>query len=229
MSAAAISVGFPLRGEWAAIQTPAHQVPSHGTDYLAQTYGYDFTRFAWSKGQPEKFATRGNIAYLLGRTRLEDCFAWSQPIHSPFEGTVVAAEDGWPERKTVHLLSDLFVVLRNEYFFDEKKTADLRPVTGNFVIIEGRDCFALIAHARTGSIRVAKGERVDIGQKLCEVGHSGNSTAPHLHFHLMDSFDPRVAKGIPCCFEQYEAFRDGEWRQVTDGMPGRFEPIRFVP
>ena len=36
---------------------------------------------------------------------------------------------------------------------------------------------------------VAPGERVVAGQRLAQVGHSGNSTAPHLHFQLMDGPD----------------------------------------
>lgn len=38
------AVGFPLRGEWWAVHTPAHRVPSHGTDFFAQRYAFDFAR-----------------------------------------------------------------------------------------------------------------------------------------------------------------------------------------
>ena len=37
-----VVVDFPLRGEgWMAVTTPAHRVPSHGTDMLGQRYAYD--------------------------------------------------------------------------------------------------------------------------------------------------------------------------------------------
>ena len=40
-----VVVEFPLRGEdWMAVTTPAHRVPSHGTDMLGQRYAYDFLR-----------------------------------------------------------------------------------------------------------------------------------------------------------------------------------------
>ncbi|HJS27439.1 MAG TPA: M23 family peptidase, partial [Actinomycetota bacterium] len=39
-----VVVGFPLRGEWAAATTPAHRIPSHGTDMLGQRYAFDFVR-----------------------------------------------------------------------------------------------------------------------------------------------------------------------------------------
>lgn len=229
MSQPAIAVDFPLRGEWTALNTPAYKVPSHGTHYFAQTYAYDFTRLSWNGSKPDGFSRKGNLSYLLGRTKIGDCFAWSQPIHCPFDGTVVAAEDGWPERRTVHLVSDLLVALKNELFFNEKKTDDYRPAAGNYIIIEGKDCFAFIAHARSHSINVKKGEKVASGQRLCDVGHSGNSTVPHLHFHLMDAADLRTANGIPCCFTRYEVFRDGEWLSVDAGMPNKLERIRCGP
>jgi murein DD-endopeptidase MepM/ murein hydrolase activator NlpD len=83
------------------------------------------------------------------------------------------------------------------------------------------------AHARNGSIRVEPGQRVETGQVLAEVGHSGNSTAPHLHFQLMDGADPLEAQGLPCCFRNYEAFRDGLWATVTNGVPEKRELIRY--
>jgi len=41
------------------------------------------------------------------------------------------------------------------------------------------------------------GERVTAGTQLAEVGYSGNSSEPHLHFQLMDRARAAEASGLP--------------------------------
>jgi murein DD-endopeptidase MepM/ murein hydrolase activator NlpD len=95
-----------------------------------------------------------------------------------------------------------------------------RFVLGNHVILDlGDGVYAVFAHLRRGSLRVAKGDRVQAGDLLGEVGNSGNSSEPHLHFHLMDGPRPLIAAGVPFAFP-YES--DGETRT---GVPGGQRPF----
>ena len=224
-----VTVDFPLRGEWEAEHTPAERVPSHGTNQLGQTYAYDFVRIEKER-KGLKFFRGSMLRYFLFGVKLDECYGWSEPIFAPFSGMVVAAKDGWHERKQLHLLRDLAVVLKNTLVFDPKRTNDLRPLLGNYVILKmaEKEIYAFFAHTRCGSIRVREGEKIRLGQQLAEVGHSGNSTAPHLHFHLMDRANILEARGVPCRFREYEALHGSVWRKVTDGVPGKREFVRYV-
>ena len=67
-----------------------------------------------------------------------------------------------------------------------------------------------------GSVRVKVGQRVSAGQILGRTGNSGNSSEPHLHFHVQDLPDLfGDAKGLPVRFADYIA--DG--RRVSSGSP----------
>ena len=228
-----IVVDFPLRGEWVAPATPGKKVPSHGTNWAGQRYAYDFVRTdPAAKGI--RFHKRSLIHYLIRGVRLQDCFGWGQPIYSPVSGVVIQAGDGWPERQPVHFVNDLVLpaldgvatLMKHALTRDRNRTRDFRYLAGNHLIIETSDAYAFLAHARTGSIRVSAKEAVSRGQLLAEVGHSGNSAAPHLHFHLMDRVDLQKAQGIPCCFREYEVYRDGNWKAVENGIPKHTERIR---
>jgi murein DD-endopeptidase MepM/ murein hydrolase activator NlpD len=222
-----VVVDFPLRGEWIAPNTPARRVPSHGTDMLGQRFAFDFVAVDARSGGT-RFYGASPLRYVLLGVRLRDCYGWGRPIFSPVAGTVIQVEDGWPERHRVHPLRDLAIALKNALTFDPTRAQDLRAVAGNYVIIEMPEAYAVLAHAQTGSVKVSVGERVVVGQHLANVGHSGNSTSPHLHFHLMDGPDPRTASGVPCCFHEYEALRQGVWRTVHNGVPEHTDRIRVT-
>ena len=238
-------IDFPLRGEWVAGYTPAECVPSHGTDLFGTRYAYDFvgvkrtSRFIGSPGSARglRFCKASTLRCLIFGARQQDCYGSGEPIYAPFKGTVITARDGWPDRKRVHLL-----LSKNLLFWHRRlgglyrlclkmnKPSDLRRVAGNFVILKmpGREIYAHFAHARTGSIRVREGQDVDAGERLAEVGNSGNSTGPHLHFQLMDNVDLWVARGLSCAFERYEAYRHGAWETVEQDMPRQLEVVRYV-
>jgi hypothetical protein len=82
--------------------------------------------------------------------------------------------------------------------------------------------------ARCGSVRAAAGDRGTRGQHVADVGHSGNSTAPHLHFQLMDGPDLRTAQGLPCAFAEYDVHDGNAWQRVNDQVPGKRQRLRFA-
>jgi hypothetical protein len=221
----AVIVDFPLWGEWVAANTPAKKIPSHGTDMLGQRYAYDFLRTDNRKGM--HFCDVSNFRFFLLGVSVKRCYCWGETVYAPFDGEIVDVKDGLKERQRLYFLLDLLVLIKNMIAFNLNRR-DLHKIVGNYIIMKKDNIHAFFAHLLTNSICVHEGDKIKTGQELGKVGHTGNSTAPHLHFHLMDRADILTAQGIACAFRQYEAYRDNKWQRVTEGIPGYNERIRYM-
>jgi hypothetical protein len=216
-------VDFPLRGEWTVERTPAHRIPSHGTDMLGQRYAYDFIRTDERAGAHVHPA--GRLRWLLIGGRTYDCYGWGEPVHAATEGMVVVAVDGVPERQWLHVVRESWAALKAARSY--RRSNNPIVLAGNHVMIRTADLFSLYAHLAPGSVAVTTGQRVSVGDVIGRVGHTGNSTAPHLHFQLMDSTDPLRARGIPCAFTEYFVKHDGGREPIHNGIPQRHERVSF--
>jgi hypothetical protein len=77
---------------------------------------------------------------------------------------------------------------------------------GNVVIIDHENGqFGYYAHLKPSSSMVKVGAHVKAGDPIGEVGNSGDSTEPHLHFHVMNKPDLGEADGIPAAFDSWKA------------------------
>lgn len=146
---------------------------------------------------------------------------------------VIAAVDGTAEHRWLHPLVEGITLLWNRITvgMTARRQQRLGPsrLAGNHVILESSGTYALYAHLAPGSIAVSNGEVVEAGRRLGRVGHTGNSTAPHLHFQLMDDADPFTARGLPCAFASYLVRRGDRWVRVERDEPDRWQRIRSVP
>ncbi len=145
---------------------------------------------------------------------------WGQPVHAAFDGEIVEAVDGVPERHWLHAVRESWLALKNTFVFGlTRRGLDPARLAGNHIIMRTGETYALYAHLAPGSVAVTRGHEVRTGEVIGRVGHTGNSTAPHLHFQLMDSADPLKANGVPCAFAEYLVQRDGQWERVERGIP----------
>ena len=57
---------------------------------------------------------------------------------------------------------------------------------GHYIVLDGddEDHDYVFMHLKSGSITVAEGDRVRTGQTIGEVGNTGSSSGPHLHFEI---------------------------------------------
>lgn len=136
-------------------------------------------------------------------SQLEQYYCWGQPILAPGAGTVVTALDSLADQQPGQM--------------------DPRNPAGNHVILDhGNGEFSLLAHLRRGSVAVRAGSRVAQGQTLGECGNSGNTSEPHLHYHLQDGPVFGQGEAMPAQFEAYLA--DGQ--PVARGEPVKGQTIR---
>lgn len=183
---------LPLKGTWyvGAGATPH----SHHRWVVTQEFAFDLLRTG-ADGKTH----RGNA------TRRADYLAYGEPVFAAGPGKVVAAVGDEAE-------TDDDLIRPGEsmekYFERVKKTQGLRlargvrGVVGNHIVIEHADGeHSVYAHLKPGSLKVKVGARVAAGRPIAAVGTSGNSTEPHLHFHVADGPDPMRAAGIPVRFD----------------------------
>jgi hypothetical protein len=200
----------PLEGPgWMAVNACCNSPSAHRNFILAAS-----DRFA----APEIFAIdwirlRDGRMYEGNGSQTTQFHAEGAPILAVADGTVVRAVDGRPEFAPAPFGRATF------------STAD--EAAGNYVIVRMRPrVFALYAHMRPGTVRVTVGQRVRTGQRLGELGNSGNSDFPHLHFGLLDGPSPATSQSLPFEFDRFRFAGVGEFQE---GAPGQATLAPEVP
>jgi Peptidase family M23 len=80
----------------------------------------------------------------------------------------------------------------------------LESVDGNHVIIRfGKGVYAFYAHLQKGSVVVEPGDKVEQGDMLGLLGNSGNTSAPHLHFHVMSGPEALGSDAVPFVIDSF--------------------------
>lgn len=194
---------LPFRGLWLARNSPARRVPSHGTHAFGVTYAIDFVAVE-RDGLPAPRTWRSAFAVEAP----EGFVGFGAPVLAPANGTVVAAHDGEPD----HAARRSQIALVPYMLGQAKRVREgVGAVAGNHVVVAlgQRGPFVLLAHLRRGSLRVASGDEVVVGDQLGECGNSGNSTQPHVHVQVTDSTDWATTRGLPMAFRRRRPGRDG--------------------
>jgi murein DD-endopeptidase MepM/ murein hydrolase activator NlpD len=85
-------------------------------------------------------------------------------------------------------------------------------IAGNRVVIDHRHGeSSLLAHMQPGSILVKKGDHVKQDELVGRLGNAGATTAPHLHYQLMDGPTLLRSDGLPARFDDTCAPKPGQW------------------
>jgi murein DD-endopeptidase MepM/ murein hydrolase activator NlpD len=200
-------------------------LPVNGRVWIAQRYAVD-----WEQLDDQGRIYHGPAADVASYT------IYGKEILAVADAKVVSVIDGLPNQTPGQYPTNI----------------PIDQADGNSVILDlGGSRYGLYAHFQPGSIRVRIGDTVKRGQVIGLVGNSGNSVAPHLHFHVMSTPSPLASNGMPYEIDSYQvaatspstaAFDEAEAkgtplpitlisppRHVTNGLPLDQLIISFAP
>lgn len=219
-------IDSPIHSVCITPNTPGSKIPSHGTTKYGEMYAIDFVVID-KAGKSKKPYKPSLLTYLLQGINLNDFYGWGEKVYSPVGGEVIKVIDGIEERNPVNVYRDIRNTIKVTKGY-EKGILEYSSITGNCVIIKSENgIYALMAHLKKGSIVIKEGHYIQSKELIGELGHSGNSTMPHLHMQFMDNPDFKKAKGIPFVFEEYYLCKNGEWVKYTNSLPTKDDLIRF--
>jgi murein DD-endopeptidase MepM/ murein hydrolase activator NlpD len=93
----------------------------------------------------------------------------------------------------------------------------------------GKGRYAFYAHLQPGKIPVQVGDKVKRGQTVGFVGNSGNSTEPHLHFHISDGNSPLGSDGLPYVLPSFEVQGRGWGWKPTGPNASTEKRLKEIP
>jgi murein DD-endopeptidase MepM/ murein hydrolase activator NlpD len=207
-----IVLGPPLRGEiWIAANGPGNGsvhrralIPLNGSVHVAQRFAIDWVQIG-PNGRTFEGDEKDNKTHK----------AYGNEILAVADSVVAATMDGIPENVPG----------------PTSRAVPITPETigGNHVVLDlGGGRFAFYAHMQPGSLRVKVGDRVRRGQVIGLVGNSGNSTEPHLHFHVTDRNSPLESEGLPYVLESFEVqTAPNTWEPRQNQLPLQNARVRF--
>ena len=108
----------------------------------------------------------------------------------------------------------------------------INNVDGNFIIQDiGDGQYGFYAHLQKGSLLVKPGDTVKKGQVIAKLGNTGNSSVPHMHFHLMNGPSALGSDGLPYEIDAFEYAGQvdlTEYREADDYLSGTFPSGRLA-
>jgi hypothetical protein len=190
------ALALPFKGRWLVVWGGDTIELNHHHPDRAQRFAFDLLGVG-----PDGRTHHGD------GSRNEDYYAFGREIVAPADGVVTEAIDG----------------------VRDNVPGSMNPLSalGNAVFLQhGKHEVSVLAHFKQGSLKVKAGDAVKKGQVLGLCGNSGNSSEPHLHYHLQNTPVIQDATGIKCYFEAIEVEKDGQQAVQRGYSPVKGDIIR---
>ena len=163
---------LPFKGEWLVTWGGDTKEQNYHVESVAQKNAFDIL-IKDEQGATHKGAGESN----------EDYYAFGKELYAPCDGEVVLVVDGVKDN-VPGVLNPIYI---------PGNTIIIKTATGEY---------AFFAHFKQHSIVVKQGQKINTGELLGLCGNSGNSSEPHLHFHLQNMEEMTKATGAKCYFDQ---------------------------
>jgi len=183
---------LPFKGEWTVFWGGDTKELNYHIETEAQKGAFDIV-----------ITDENGKSYNNSGEKNEDYYAFEKELIAPCDAEVALVVDG----------------------IKDNKPGELNPIyiPGNTVILKTNNGeYLFFAHFKQNSIVVKQGRKVKKGEILGLCGNSGNSSEPHLHFHLQNVEDMNIATGAKSYFE--EIYVNG--RLKKDYSPIKNEKIK---
>jgi murein DD-endopeptidase MepM/ murein hydrolase activator NlpD len=178
-------------------------LPVDGRIVVAQRFAVDW----------EQLDEAGRI-YAGAQSEPKSYTIYDKDVLAVKDATVVSVLDGLPDQAPGKMPEEIAI-----------EEAD-----GNSIVLDlGGGRYALYAHLRAGSIKVKPGDHVRLGQVMARVGNSGNTIAPHLHFHVMDAPIPLAANGLPYAMDAFTVTGTTSGTAEFDKAESDGTPLAIAP
>lgn len=188
---------LPFDGEWTAVNGGFEKQFSHSWGVPTQRYAYDFLIM-------DEFGKtyNGENPVDVGAYK-----CYGKEVLAPADGTVMEigtdCEDG-------------------KIMLPDSMEATAKDIRGNYILIKhAEDEYGFIGHLQPQSIFVKVGEKVQTGQIIAKCGNTGNSSEPHIHFHVQDGINFFTSAGIPIrfsniCVSVQSGYSNYDIREIPD-------------
>lgn len=186
-----IKYRLPFEGEWVVVNGGVTEEFSHSWSVPTQRYAYDFLMM---NGEGK--------TYCGDEKDIRSYYCYDKNVLAPADGTVVeignSCEDG-----RIMTPGDM-----------EATANDIR---GNYIIIKHADGeYGFLGHLKPESITVKVGQSVCCGEIIAKCGNTGNSSEPHVHFHVQDGINFFTSAGVPISFENIKVSRQKNFHLYDD-------------
>ncbi len=198
------------------------RLPFTGVWTVTQAHNGTYThKDEWKHAWDFEIQSGNGKTFSGNGDQVTDFFCYSKSVLAPAAGYVVDLQDNIPDNKigeinTLQNWGNSLVIKHSEYLYSQ------------------------LSHLKAGSIKVKIGDYVTINQQLAQVGNSGHSPVPHLHFQ----FQAYSHIGSPTIlfpisnytevFENTQKFGEGypvENQRIFNAYPNQLmqKTFRFIP